>query len=280
MNPTGGSLIPTDMPGDRALRPIALVTGASAGIGRTFAERLAGRGYGLVLVARDRERLEALGAALSERHAVPVEVMQADLTRPEDVERVAARLRTGTDIDVLVNNAGFGTSGPIATTDPEKQDQMLRLHVLAVHTLTRAAIPGMVGRRRGAMIVVSSMASFIASAGNANYCATKAWQRVYAESLAAEVARHGVVSQALCPGFTRSEFHARLGSDPSRIPGWLWLDATEVVETSLDAMERGGPVVVIPALRYRVIAFLLRHAPRGLLRRGAALHQRARVTAR
>jgi short-subunit dehydrogenase len=268
------------MPGDRALRPIALVTGASAGIGRTFAERLAARGYGLVLVARDRERLEMLGAALAERHAVPVEVVQADLTRPEDVERVASRLRSAPDIDVLVNNAGFGTSGPIATTEPAKQDQMLRLHVLAVHTLTQAAIPGMVERHRGAMIVVSSMASFIASAGNANYCATKAWQRVYAESLAAEVARHGVVAQALCPGFTRSEFHARLGSDPSRIPGWLWLDATEVVETSLDAMERGGPVVVIPALRYRVIAFLLRHAPRALLRRGAALHQRARVTAR
>ena len=259
---------------------MALVTGASAGIGRTFAERLAARGYGLVLVARDGARLAELGEALRSHHGVGVEVLPADLTRDDDVARVAERLRATPTIDVLVNNAGFGTSGPIASTDPVMQEQMLRLHVLAVHALTQAAIPGMVGRRRGAMIVVSSLASFIASGGNANYCATKAWQRTYAEALAAEVTPHGVVAQALCPGFTRSEFHARVGSDPRRIPDWLWLDAERVVGDSLDAMERGGPVVVIPAMRYKVIAFLLRHAPRGLMRRGASMHQRARVTAR
>jgi len=261
------------MPVAQSSRPVALVTGASAGLGRVFAQHLAKGGHDLVLVARDRERLSSLALQLSADHGTTCEVMAVDLSLPAEVDRVVARIDAA-PIDVLVNNAGFGTRGTLSRTSRAAQEAMLQVHVIASHRLAQAAVTGMVARDQGTIINVASIASFVSSAGNVNYCATKTYLRVYAEALAKEVEGTGVYVQALCPGFTHTEFHARGGMDKSKISSWLWLSAERVIDDSLRAMRRRGPVVVIPGLRYRLIAFALRHAPLGLLRGASRRYSR------
>ncbi len=239
----------------------ALVTGASAGIGREFCQQLAARGHDLILVARDTERLHALAAELGARHGVAAEVMPADLARDADVDRVVARISAAA-LTLLVNNAGFGTTGSVATAPPGPQEQMLRLHVLAPMRLTRAALPGMLERRRGAIVNVSSIASFIYSPGSVNYCASKAYLTTFTEGLALELAGTGVQAQALCPGFTRSEFHQRMGADARLRPGPLWMTAEAVVRASLAQLDRAGPVVCVPGLRNKLLVGLIRLLPR------------------
>lgn len=240
----------------------ALVTGASAGIGREFCRQLAARGYDLIVVARDANRLDALANELGSAHGVRVEVLPADLTRDADVDRVAHRAATDPALAMLVNNAGFGTVGSLATAPPEQQEAMLRLHVLAPMRLTRAALPGMLSRRRGAIINVSSVAGFIYSPGNVNYCASKAYLTTFTEGLALELAGTGVAAQALCPGFTHTEFHQRMGPDSRRRPQFMWLTAEGVVRASLRQIERGGPVVCVPGLRYKVLVAIVGLLPR------------------
>jgi short-subunit dehydrogenase len=252
-------------------RPLALVTGASAGIGKEFCERLAARGYDLIVVAREGNRLEALRQDLEQRHGIAVEAFPADLTIDTDVSLVAERLTRSPRLSLLVNNAGFGTRGTLADASPALQEAMLRLHVVAPMRLSQAALPVLLQNRKGGIVNVSSVASFIYSAGNVNYCATKAYLTVFSEGLAAELAGTGVQVQALCPGFTRSEFHQRMEADVSHLPGWMWLSATEVVETSLRSLQRGGPVICIPGFRYKLMVLLLRHVPRRLIRRLASL---------
>lgn len=240
-------------------RPLAVVTGASAGLGKVFAQRLAAAGHDVALVARDAARLEALAAELSAAHGVAAEAWPADLAQAAQVDGLVARLRAHPRLAVLVNNAGFGTNGVLAKADPAGQEQMVAVHVMATSRLSQAALPGMLDRRRGTIINVSSVASFTATMGNVNYCATKAYIRVFSEALALECAGRGVTVQALCPGFTYSEFHDRVGMDRGRIPRWLWMGAERVIDESLAAARRGGPVVVVPGTRYKVIVFLLRH---------------------
>lgn len=242
-------------------RPVALVTGASAGLGREFAQQLAGLGYDLVLVARDTQRLEQLAAELRELFGAEAEVLPADLTRDEDVSRVVERIDQA-PIQLLVNNAGFGTRGSLARAAREDQDAMLRVHVLAAHRLAQAAVQGMVVRGRGVIINVSSVASFLTSPGNVNYTSTKAWQRVYAESLSLELHGKGVYVQALCPGYTHTEFHQRGGMHKGGVPSWWWMSAEDVVATSLRAVRRRRPVVVIPGVGYKLIVLILRFLPR------------------
>jgi short-subunit dehydrogenase len=186
--------------------------------------------------------------------------LAADLSDDAGIERAVEVLRSR-PVDVLINGAGFGTKGTLVRTDPGAQERMLMLHVQAVHRLTTAVLPGMLERKRGAVITISSVASFIASAGNANYCATKAYQRHYMESLAVELAGSGVYAQALCPGFTRTEFHDRGRMNMSHVPGVLWQDAAVVVRESLAAMDRGRPSVVVPERKWKAIVFGLRHVP-------------------
>ena len=249
------------------VRPLAVVTGASAGIGKVFCERLAARGHDLLLVARDGNRLQALKQELEQRYRVGVEVFPADLTVDTDVSLLAESLTRSPNLAVLVNNAGFGTRDALADASPARQEAMLQLHVLAPMRLTQAALPVLMKNKRGAILNVSSVASFLFSAYNVNYCATKAYLRVFSEGLAAELAGTGVRVQALCPGFTRSEFHRRMGVDGGEIPGWMWMSAASVVDTSLAALERGWPVVCVPGLRYKLIVFLLRFAPHWLIGR-------------
>lgn len=248
----------------RSQRPLALVTGASSGLGLTFARQLAARGHDLILVARDAARLAAIAAELADKDGVDTRVIVADLSDRQGMDRVAHFIREN-PIDVLVNGAGFGSRGSLARTDPDAQERMLQLHVVAVHRLTVAALPGMLGRKRGALITISSVASFITSAGNANYCATKAYQRHYMDSLAEELRGTGVYAQALCPGFTRTEFHQRGKMKMSHVPAMIWQDADVVVRASLAAMDQGRPSVVVPELKWRAIVWGLRHAPPWLL---------------
>jgi uncharacterized protein len=242
-------------------RPLALVTGASSGIGRVFATKLARRGYDLILVARDSERLHALASELGSMGAGAMPVV-ADLGDEGGLRAAEAAILAAGRLDLLVNNAGFGTTGTFAVTPHDRQEQMLRLHVIAVSRLTRAALELMRPVRRGGIITVSSVASFANSSGNVNYCATKAYQRSFSEGLAIECEPEGIRVQALCPGFTTTEFHDRMAFDQrGKAPQWMWLSADDVVETSLRQFEANGPVICIPGAQYKGIVFLARHLP-------------------
>ena len=255
-------------------RPVAVVTGASAGIGKEFCERLAARGYDLIMVARDGNRLESMRADLEHRHGIVADVFPADLTVDDDVSRLAGLVAGVPRLAMLVNNAGFGTQGALADASPARQEAMLRLHTLAPMRLTQAALPVLLRNGRGAVVNVSSVASFAYSAGNVNYCATKAYLTNFSEGLAAELRGTGVLVQALCPGFTHSEFHQRMEADTREIPSWMWMRAGPVVETSLRNLERRGPVVCVPGLRNKLSVFLLRHVPRSLIGTLARLRSR------
>lgn len=255
-------------------RPHALVTGATSGIGREFAGQLAASGHDLTLVARDRERLTDLATMLEGAHSVAVTVFPADLVDDSDTSRVVHYLAAH-PVDVLVNNAGLAQAGRVGVADHATQDAMVRLHVLAVHRLTQAAMPAMIARRSGTVIIVSSVASFLTSAGNVNYCATKAYERIFAEGLALETAGRGIYVQALCPGFTHTELHQRAGLT-KRGPPWMWMRAENVVAASLHAMRQRRPTVVIPGLGYRAIALGLRYSPRWLRALEARIYRRDR----
>jgi uncharacterized protein len=258
----------------QAGRPLAVVTGASAGIGREFCERLAARGYDLIVVARDGGRLEALRQELEGRLGIAVEVFPADLTIDTDVSLLAERLTRSPGLALLVNNAGFGTRGALADASPALQEAMLRLHIVAPMRLTQAALPVLLRNGRGAIVNVSSVASFLHAASNVNYCATKAYLTTFSEGLAAELRGSGVRVQALCPGFTRSEFHQRMDVDVKEVPRWMWMSASRVVETSLRNLERGGPAVCVPGLRYKLIVLLLRLVPHWIVGRLSASRAR------
>lgn len=249
----------------------ALVTGASSGIGATFARQLAEKGYDLVVVARRADPLNELAAEVRQKHGVEVEVLVADLTRDEDVAQVGEKAAGDARLGLLVNNAGFGTHGFFHKADAALQEAMHRLHVLATMRLTRAALPGMVARNRGAVINVSSVAGFLQSAGNVSYCATKAWMNSFSEGLHAEMrsARSTVKIQALCPGYTYSGFHDVMGADRSKIPKSFWMPSEFVVRESLRGLD-GGKLFVIPGWRYKAIVGATKVLPRWIFVRGAS----------
>ena len=232
----------------------AVITGASSGLGQSFARRLAAEGYNLLITARRKEQLEAFRDELIEKHGVRVEVYVADLSDDQQVKHLADHIQTIDDLEMLVNNAGFGTAGNIVDVDIESQVHMIQVHVVAPLRLMHAALQGMKQRRRGEIINVASMASFLYGAGSASYCATKACILNYSRSIAAEVRPLGIRVQALCPGFIYTGFHDTKemeNFERSQIPKPLWMNADFVVNYSLKCLRR-GKVVCIPKWFYRV----------------------------
>lgn len=244
----------------------AVVTGASVGIGAAFAERLARDRHDLVVVARDRHRLEALAQRLHKKHGVNVDVLVADLTRPAELRQVEERVAAERRLALLVNNAGFGTMGRFAALDPDREEDEIRLNVVALVRLTRAALPGMIARDHGAIINVSSLAAFQPAPFNATYGATKAFVNSFTEGLHEELRGSGVRVQALCPGFTRTEFQKRAGVDTSNVPAVAWMTPEAVVDASVAALQRGD-VICIPGLINRAMAALVGTTPRSVIRR-------------
>ncbi len=257
------------------MRPLALITGASSGIGAVFAAQLAARGHDLVLVARRRDRLEQLARPLEQAHGIKAEILVADLITDAGMGLVEQRLASAENLDLLVNNAGFGTQGKFWVVDVAGQDEMHRLHVVATMRLTHAALPLMMKQGWGGIINVSSVAAFWQSPGSISYCATKCWMNSFTEGLAMElkVAGSPVRVQALCPGYTVSEFHDTAGMDRKLIPKGLWMRADDVVAESLRGLERGKRIV-IPGWQYKTAVFLLKHIPKAILEPIAVRQQR------
>jgi uncharacterized protein len=248
-----------------AERLLAVITGASSGIGAVFARKLAARNYDLLLIARREDRLRALALELAEEYRVSAEPLAADLLLDADLERVAARIRTAPNLGLLVNNAGFGALGYFFETDLASQQQMHRLHVLATVQLTHAALTNLVARGTGGVINVASVAGFGQSPGSVSYSATKTWMNSFTEGLYMELKSAGspVQVQALCPGFTLSEFHDTMPFDRKQIPAWMWMSTDEVVDTSLRALS-GGQLLVVPGWRYRLLVAAMRAFPRSI----------------
>ncbi len=248
--------------------PTALVTGATAGLGLAFATTLAARGYDLVLVARDAERLVERAADLKHRFGGSVEVLPADLSTTSGCGLVEARLARSADdgnvVDLLVNNAGFATNQRFVTGDLAAEQRALDVMVRAVMRLTHAALGGMVARGEGAVINVSSVSGWIPSG---TYGAAKAYVTAFTEGVEGELRGSGVRCMAVCPGFTHTEFHERAGIDLSSLRPWMWLDADRVVADSLRDLER-GVTVSIPSVRYKAIVAATRFTPRRLLNGG------------
>lgn len=253
----------------------ALITGATQGLGAGFARQLAAQGYDLVLVARNGERLAQVCADLAARHGIVATALVADLATDEGCAAVEERLRAGDEpVDLLVNNAGFSLNTPFIRSTAADQTRLLRVNVEAVMRLTLAVLPGMVDRRRGDVINVSSVAGFFAVLPGSTYPATKAWVTNFSQSVAHSVCHHGVRVMALCPGFVRTQFHRRAGIDMSTAPNWVWLDVDSVVRDALKDLRRGARVSV-PDWRYKLAVALGRHAPLALLQR-VARHTRGR----
>ncbi len=248
----------------------ALITGASAGIGREFARQLAGRAGSVALVARRRERLEQLRDELLNRNRnLNVHVYDVDLADKTQVDALIESLaRDKIDIDLLINNAGLGDSGPFATSDPTRIDQIIQVNMSALTLLTRKLLPPMIARKRGAILNVSSSAGFLPIPGFAVYAATKAYVTSFSEALRAELRGTGVSVSTLCPGPVHTEFGEvakRPGGQPEAGPEFVYVPVEQVARDGLAAVQADRPLV-IPGFAMKLGMFLVRLTPMSILR--------------
>ena len=258
----------------------ALVTGASAGIGKAFAEHLASDGFDLVLTARRQQRLEELARALELKHGVRAQVIAADLADPAAPEQIAQALRArGLEIDVLINNAGFGIRTAFRDTPWTLHAQLIQVEVTAVAHLTHLCLPGMVERGYGRIVHVASLAGLLPGAPTSTlYAAAKSFLVKFSESLTAELKDTGVHVCAVCPGFTLSEFHDVMGTRRivSKLPAAMWSSAEQVARAGIDAVMRGD-VVYVPGPLNRALAVIAQHLPpraaRGLMRKSGGRYR-------
>jgi uncharacterized protein len=247
----------------------ALITGASSGIGKAFAELLAEKGYALVLTARRRDRLEALAAALRDRHHVDSHIIVSDLADAGAASTIASELRRqNLTVDLLVNNAGYGVPGSYTNVTWADHSKFMQVMVTAVLDLTYQLLPGMIERGWGRIVNIASVAGIMpAPAGHTLYGASKAFLIRFSEALAAENVHRGINVTAVCPGFTWSEFHDVTGTRDkmNKVPGILWLTAPHVAREGYDAVMRGNPVVVNGRI-YRFLVWLNGALPPGISR--------------
>ena len=249
----------------------ALITGASAGIGREFARQLASRAGSVVLVARRRERLEQLRNELTKANpGLNVHVYDVDLADKTQVDALIESLaHAKIDIDLVINNAGLGDSGPFATSDPTRIDQIIQVNMSALTLLTRKLLPTMIARKRGAILNVSSSAGFLPIPGFAVYAATKAYVTNFSEALRAELRDTGVSVSILCPGPVHTEFGEvakRPGGQPEAGPEFAYVPVEQVARDGLAAVEAARPLV-IPGFAMKLGMFLVRMMPMSILRR-------------
>ena len=245
-------------------RPCALVTGATSGIGEVFATFLAERGYDLVIVARDEARLNQRASQWRSHHGVDVEILRADLSKHHDISKVADRLSDpNRPIDVLINNAGFGINKGFTSSTSQEEQALLDVLVTAPMRLMHSALPLMKERDAGIIINVSSVAGWIAGG---TYSAAKSYLTVLTESLHTELRGTNVKVHALCPGFTRTEFHQRGRMKMKGLPSFLWLSADEIVTAAWQAANK-GKVISVPGWQYKVLSSISRFGPRPLVRK-------------
>lgn len=240
----------------------ALITGATAGIGAEFARQLAEQGHNVVLVARDATRLQAKAEELEKRYGIRAEVLAADLVDDGGVAAVVARLTDpARPVEILVNNAGIGLLRSFAENDIAEETRHLKLHVETAMQLTHAALQGMLGRQSGRIINVASVAAFLP---RGTYSAAKAWLVSFSRWANLAYAKQGVAVTAVCPGFTHTEFHDRMGMDKTVTPRWMWLQAERVVREGL-ADNAKGKAVSIPSKRYKALTAAARVLPAKLV---------------
>jgi short-subunit dehydrogenase len=241
----------------------AFITGASSGIGLSFAKQLAQQGFDLLLLARRKDRLETIARELGSQHPIRYEIIQADLSDIGDIQKTGEYIRQIHDLDVLVNNAGFATLGYFADVPIEKSVGMLNVHLTATVQFTHAAIQGMLKRKRGAIINVSSLGAFLLTPGNVVYDATKSFLNTFSENLKLEMQDMDISIQALCPGFTRTEFH-EVGDlrnyDRNAIPDSMWMSPDDVVSFSLKALGKRKKVICIPGWKKRLSTWIIMHS--------------------
>jgi short-subunit dehydrogenase len=255
--------------------PTALITGSTSGIGAGFAARYARLGYDLVLVARDRARLEAQAAALHEQYQVDAEVLAADLGTDEGCAAVETRVADeGRPIDVLVNNAGFGMGLDFVHSSLADEEQALRVMIRAPMRVTKAALPGMLARGSGSIVTVASIAAFL---NHSTYGAAKAWDVRFSQALSVKLIGSGVSAVAVCPGLVHTEFHERGKVDVSNAPRWMWIDVDQVVDACLRDLGR-GKAVCIPTRRYKTLVVVGRLLPASLVARARTLRRKTPAT--
>jgi len=242
----------------------ALITGATAGIGAAYAKLLAKEGFDLVLVARDLPRLKGVAKELSKLYKIKAETIKADLTKPAQLAKVEKRLANNSKpIEVLINNAGFGLKDSFLVSNLAREQELLDVLVTAPMRLSHAVLPGMIKRNSGSIVNVSSVASFIAGG---TYSAAKSYLTVFSEYLHTELRDTNVKVSALCPGFTRTEFHARGKMKMSGLPNYMWTAVDQVVAKSWRYV-KAGKVICIPGWQYMLLSSIARIAPRPLVRK-------------
>lgn len=255
---------------------LALITGATSGIGNAYARHLASDGYDLLLIARRETLLEELAGELSDKHGINAETMSADLTGEEGIAKVISRIDELGPLSMLINNAGFAVRGKFARSDVEGQVGMIMLHDVCPVRLIHAALPKMMEAERGTVINVSSIMGLLAwPGGSKTYGGSKAFLVNFSDGLYMEVAKYGIQVQVLCPGFVTTGFHKAMGEDFSPVPRFLWMTPEEVVRQSLSALKR-KKTVFIPGRRYRLLIFLSRIIPKPVIRK-VTMSTRAKI---
>jgi uncharacterized protein len=237
----------------------AVITGASSGLGKEFAIQLAEQGFSTILIARRKDRLEDLKKELTSKYQNSNEILVADLSKMEDIQKIVDYVNDLENLEVLINNAGFGSQGNFADNNFEVQLQMLDVHVTASVHLCRAVLSGMIARKTGAIINLSSLGAYLPAVGAVMYSATKAFLKMFSESIAMELRGTGVKIQALCPSFTVTEFHEvgeYKGYDRTKIPKFLWMNSEEVIRISLASFKK-NKTIVIPGRKNRIFRWAL-----------------------